>query len=76
MGFRDRFDPDSNQFVHPAGVVFVTASGRVSNYLLGVGYAPSAVRSAVEERAASSATFLSFNINTFAQKMSNYLHVA
>jgi protein SCO1/2 len=52
VGFRDRFEPDSDQFVHPAGVVFVTSSGRVSNYLLGVGYAPSAVRSALE-RAAS-----------------------
>ena len=52
VGFRDRFDPDSNQFVHPAGVVFVTASGRVSNYLLGVGYTPSAVRSALERAGA------------------------
>lgn len=49
VGFRDRFDPASNQFVHPAGVVFVTRTGRVSNYLLGVGYAPSAVRSALEQ---------------------------
>jgi protein SCO1 len=52
VGFRDRFDPASNQFVHPAGVVFVTPTGRVSNYLLGVGYAPSAVRSALEQAAA------------------------
>jgi len=51
VGFRDRFDPDSNQFVHPVGVVFVTPSGKVSNYLLGVGYAPPAVRSAVERAA-------------------------
>ena len=51
IGFRDRFDPASNQFVHPAGVVFVARSGRISNYLLGVGYAPSAVRSAVEQAA-------------------------
>jgi protein SCO1/2 len=52
VGFRHRFDPDSNQFVHPPGVIFVTSSGRVSNYLLGVGYAPTAVRSAVERTAA------------------------
>ena len=50
VGFRDRFDPASNQFVHPAGVVFVTPSGRMSNYLLGVGYTPSAVRSALSAR--------------------------
>ncbi|HEY3850998.1 MAG TPA: hypothetical protein VGL87_08520 [Steroidobacteraceae bacterium] len=52
VGFRDRFDPASHQFVHPAGVVFVTSAGQVSNYLLGVGYAPSAVRSALERAAA------------------------
>jgi protein SCO1 len=52
VGFRDRFDPASNQFVHPAGVVFVTPTGQVSNYLLGVGYAPSTVRSALEQAAA------------------------
>lgn len=51
VGFRDRFDPASNQFVHPAGVVFVSSSGRVSNYLLGVGYTPAAVRSALERAA-------------------------
>ena len=28
VGFRDRFDPASNQFVHPAGVVFVTSDGQ------------------------------------------------
>jgi protein SCO1/2 len=52
VGFRDRFDTASNQFVHPAGVVFVTPAGRVSNYLLGVGYAPSTVRSALERAGA------------------------
>jgi protein SCO1/2 len=52
VGFRDRFDPASNQFVHPAGVVFVTPTGQVSNYLLGVGYTPPAVRSALEQAAA------------------------
>jgi protein SCO1/2 len=49
VGFRDRLDSASNQFVHPAGLVFVTPSGRVSNYLLGVGYKPSAVRAALEQ---------------------------
>jgi protein SCO1/2 len=56
VGFRDRFDSASNQFVHPAGVVFVTPTGRVSNYLLGVGYAPSAVRSALEQAGAGDIT--------------------
>lgn len=49
VGFCDRFDPASNQYAHPAGVVFVTPTGRISNYLLGVGYSPSAVRSALQQ---------------------------
>lgn len=44
IGFRDRFDPELKQFVHPTGVVFATPSGIVSSYLLGVGYAPADVR--------------------------------
>jgi protein SCO1 len=44
VGFRDKFDAQLKQFVHPAGVVFVTPKGIVSSYLLGVGYAPNDVR--------------------------------
>jgi protein SCO1/2 len=44
VGFRDRFDPDLKQFLHPAGIVFTTASGAISSYLLGVGYEPGDVR--------------------------------
>jgi protein SCO1/2 len=44
VGFRDRFDPGLKQFLHPAGIVFTTASGVVSSYLLGVGYEPGNVR--------------------------------
>jgi len=44
VGFRDRFDPDLKQFLHPAGIVFTTARGVVSSYLLGVGYEPGDVR--------------------------------
>ena len=47
VGFRNRFDVDSQQFVHPAGIVFVTPAGVVSNYLLGVGYTPVDVRIAL-----------------------------
>jgi protein SCO1/2 len=47
VGFRYRFDPDGQQFVHPAGIVIVTPAGVVSNYLLGVGYTPVDVRSAL-----------------------------
>lgn len=44
VGFRDRFDPNLKQFLHPAGIVFTTANGVVSSYLLGVGYEPGDVR--------------------------------
>jgi protein SCO1/2 len=38
VGFSDRFDPALKQFLHPTGLVFLTEAGRVSGYLLGVGY--------------------------------------
>jgi protein SCO1/2 len=47
VGFRDRFDPQLKQFLHPAGIVFITPTGVVSSYLLGVGYQPADVRLAV-----------------------------
>lgn len=47
VGFRDRFDPQFKEFLHPAGIVFATSSGVISSYLLGVGYAPGDVRLAV-----------------------------
>ncbi len=49
IGFRHRFDPESRQFIHPTGIVLVTAGGVVSNYLLGVGYTPTDLRSAVRQ---------------------------
>jgi len=48
VGFRARRDPLSGQFLHPAGVVFLTPRGTVSSYLLGVGYTPAQVRSALQ----------------------------
>ncbi len=38
VGFRERFDPQLEQFLHPTGIVFITPTGVISNYLLGVGY--------------------------------------
>jgi protein SCO1/2 len=40
VGFPYRYDPLLKQFLHPAGLVFLSAAGRVSGYLLGVGYSP------------------------------------
>lgn len=47
IGFRDRPNLETKQFVHPAGIVFVTSNGIISSYLLGVGYKPLDVRSAI-----------------------------
>jgi protein SCO1 len=47
VGFRDRFDTQLKQFLHPTGIVFITPTGVVSSYLLGVGYRPGDVRLAV-----------------------------
>ena len=52
IGFRDRLDSATKQFIHPAGIVFVTPAGVISSYLLGVGYTPAAVRSALERAGA------------------------
>jgi protein SCO1/2 len=43
VGFRARFDAANKQFLHPAGLVFLTRTGTVSGYLLGLGYQPSDV---------------------------------
>jgi protein SCO1/2 len=40
VGFRNRFDAASKQFLHPAGLVLLTPAGAVSGYLLGLGYKP------------------------------------
>jgi protein SCO1/2 len=40
VGFRYRYDPLLKQFLHPAGLVFLAPTGRISGYLLGVGYSP------------------------------------
>ena len=40
VGFPYRYDPQLQQFLHPAGLVFLDATGKVSGYLLGVGYTP------------------------------------
>jgi protein SCO1 len=43
VGFRSRYDTADKQFLHPTGIVFLTGSGIVSSYLLGLGYQPSDV---------------------------------
>jgi protein SCO1/2 len=47
VGFRDRYDPQLKQFLHPTGLAVLTPAGVVSGYLLGVGYSPGDLRAAV-----------------------------
>jgi protein SCO1/2 len=47
VGFKSRYDIHLKQFLHPAGVVVLTPGGRVSGYILGVGYHAGDLRTAV-----------------------------
>ncbi len=47
VGFRSRYDVHLRQFLHPAGIVIATPQGRVSGYVLGVGYGAGDLRAAV-----------------------------
>ncbi len=47
VGFKSRYDVHLKQFLHPAGLVTLTPDGRVSGYVLGAGYKPGDVRTAV-----------------------------
>lgn len=49
VGFPFRWDPDIQQFAHPAGVVVLTPTGRIASYLEGVGYNGAAMRQAIEQ---------------------------
>ncbi|MBE7200308.1 MAG: SCO family protein, partial [Parafilimonas terrae] len=45
--FKSRYDVQLKQFLHPAGIVALTAEGLVSRYVLGVGYRAGDVRAAI-----------------------------
>jgi protein SCO1/2 len=49
VGFRFKFDAETNQFAHASGFVTLTPQGRVSKYFYGVEYAPRDVRLALVE---------------------------
>ncbi len=52
VGFRSRFDPTTAQFLHPSGLVFLTPTGTVSSYLLGVGYEAADLERGVQQASA------------------------
>jgi protein SCO1/2 len=47
IGFRQSWDPQYKQFIHPAGLVVLTKGGAVSSYLLGAGFTGGDLRAAV-----------------------------
>jgi protein SCO1/2 len=53
VGFQFRYDRRSDQFAHPAGIVVLTADGRVSSYLFGISFSGPALQRALEGAAAN-----------------------
>lgn len=49
VGFPYRFDRQSGQFLHPAGFVVTTPTGKISRYMLGLNPSPALLRKAVAE---------------------------
>jgi protein SCO1/2 len=49
IGYGYVYDPDSDQYAHPAAIAVLTPDGRVSRYLLGFDYAPRDLRLALVE---------------------------
>jgi protein SCO1 len=52
VGFRYAFDAANGQFAHAAGLVVLTAQGKITRYLYGLEFAPRDVRLALIEAAA------------------------
>jgi protein SCO1/2 len=49
VGFRYRYDPDTEQYAHGSGLVVLAPDGTVSRYLLGVRFEPRDLRLALAE---------------------------
>ena len=47
VGYHSRYDVSLKQFIHPSGLVLISPHGTISSYLLGVGYQPGDLRSAI-----------------------------
>ena len=44
VGFHFRYDPETDQYAHSAGIILVTPEGQTSRYFFGIEYAPRDVR--------------------------------
>jgi len=47
VGFPYRYDPELDQYAHPAGFVVASPDGTIARYTLGVGYEPNDLRQAI-----------------------------
>jgi protein SCO1/2 len=47
VGFHFVYDPASNQYAHPSGMVVLTPRGRVSRYFFGIEFPPAQIRDAL-----------------------------
>jgi protein SCO1 len=52
VGFRYKFDPETNQFAHGAGVMVLTPDGKVARYFYGIQYPPRDLRLGLVEASA------------------------
>jgi protein SCO1/2 len=52
VGYQGRFDAALKQFIHPTGLVVMTPGGKVSSYLLGLGFEPGDLRVALAQASA------------------------
>lgn len=44
VGFRYVYDPATDQFAHPAGIMVLTPEGKISHYFYGINYQPRDIR--------------------------------
>jgi protein SCO1/2 len=51
VGFRFRYDSQSNEYAHPSGVVVLTPHGKISRYFLGVNIDPQELNAAIQAAA-------------------------
>lgn len=49
VGFRYAYDPASQQYAHPSGLVVLTPEGKVSGYLFGVNYDAGQLQTALQQ---------------------------
>jgi protein SCO1/2 len=54
VGFQAVYDPEEDEFAHPAGVVVLAPTGRISRYIYGIDFSSTDLRLAITEAGANS----------------------